>query len=1281
MTFVTGPASRALAMRFLGGFAVWLGDAPLTGFPYDKVRALLAYLALEPGAHSREHLADLLWPGSDAERARRNLRGCLFDLRRLLGDAGIKAGSAESFLIEATQKTLRLRAEARYRLDVADFLAGASLSPDAPGLLEPCVAHYRGPLLAGLSVPDAPEFEAWLTARREGLHRQALGLFERLAAHHESQGHDAKALQYAQRAIEVDPWRESLQCNYLRLLAKRSPSAAEAHFENYRRALDQELGIPPEPRTLALAERLGQPGAPGDRPAGDSTRPERRRLAVLACDWEPRPGVDPEDAARALAGLLALAADTVRGHGGHVAVEQGGELLVFFGYPGAREHAPRDAAHAALALGQAWHGVAGAADLVFRAGLHAGWGVASESGGPPDAAGTLTKTARRLAHAAPEGAAVASESLYGLIGRHFEWGDAVDGASVLRARRPSADFQDRDLPPLVGRRQELARLQAAWADAARGARVGALLLADAGKGKSRLAAALAQQAKQAGAVVTEMACQAESAHIPYFPFVEHLQRQMGLEDGASPGALRAAALHSLQRLGPGAQAGLPVLLHLLGLPVDGADGRGEEGARAPALLYPAERKEREQTLLAHLLGAEPGGPPRLLIVDDLHWADQATLELLERMLAAGPQAPMLVLCTARAAVPGPLAQRLAVQVALGPLSDQAIRALVTQLVEGPPLDDALLASIVGRADGVPLFAEELARAALAGGGAARVGGDVPATLWDVLAARLEGMGPAKRIAQYAACIGRDFGEDLLRAIAGAQDDVGGGLQVLQHAGLVHRRLGGPLYFRHALIRQAAYESLAQAERRQIHARLAQALRTDYAERVRAYPEILAHHLSESTHPAAAHAWWVAGTQAASRSALSDAIHDFQAGLAAVQALPESDPDRARDELRLQIGLGTALVGAQGYGSAEAKDCFHRAWALSASAPPGMDLFPLMWGLWMVGRHGEDEPPLEYADRLAHMAEGSTDPARRMAVEYAYGNNTLWLGEFARARVHLEAAIAWRAQVEGAESIARFGEDIGIAARALLAWVYWIEGDLPRARALADENVALARALGHAHSFGFAFSCAAVLYRHLRAPERAAALSAELLAYAQHHHLLLWQAAAAAVLGWAQAVQGDASGLVPIRQGLEGARVVFRVIEITFMAFWIDALLHLGRPAEALPLIDEALANAQAHHDTHFVPELLRMRGDALLQLQPADTAQALPLYREALRQSEACGAALFALRSATRIARLRARQGAQGEAQALLAPALARVVGLPGNPDLRDAQECLALCRTATGLV
>ncbi|MBV7427858.1 MULTISPECIES: AAA family ATPase [unclassified Acidovorax] len=1273
-TFVNGPLSRELAMRFLGGFDISRGQEAVTAFPYDKVRALLAYLALEPGEHRREHLADLLWPQVDAERARANLRGCLFDLRRALGDAQATATGSPP-LIEASQKTLRLRAGAGCHLDVADFLAGAGVPVDAPALLEQRVAHYRGPLLAGLYLPDAPEFEAWLAARREGLHRQALDMLERLVAHHELQGHGAKALQYAQRAIEVDPWREPLQRSYLRLLARRSPSAALTHYAAYRRAIAQELGAEPEPQTVALVERIGAAAAPhSPRPEGLAL-PERRRLAVLACDFEPRDGMDPEDAAAALAGLLEQGSGLVRGYAGHVVAAQGGELLAFFGYPSAREHAPRDAAQAALALVQTWRAAACAADLVPRVGLHAGWAFVAESQGPPDAAGTLTRTARRMAQAAPAGGVLASAALRGILEAHFQWGSAQEGAAVLLARRQAmrrGDAEERPASPLVGRRQELDRLLAAWGDAQRGRQVGVLLRADAGKGKSRLAAALAQQVRACGGRVAEVACQAESAHIPYFPFVEQLQRQMGPDHGtpadAHQGAVQAA-VQVLQELGTeAALAELPVLLHLLGLPMD----PGIAAAAQP--LYPAQRKEREQHLLARLFGPGSDGRPLLLVVEDLHWADQATSELLERMLAPDRDAPLLLLCTTRAQPHGPLAARLAVQLELAPLSYQSIRALVTQLEGGTRLGDSQMASIVGRADGVPLYAEELARAALAGGAGHS---EVPATLWDALAARLDGMGPAKRIAQYAACIGRDFGEDLLRAIAGPQDDVGGGLEVLQHAGVVRRRLGGPLYFRHALIRQAAYESLAQAERRRLHARLAEALRTDFSERVRAYPAILAHHLSESIHPAAAHAWWVAGTQAASRSVLGEAIHDFYAGLAAVQALPEDDPGRARDELLLQVGLGTALVGAQGYGSDAARDCFHRAWALAASAPPGMDLFPLMWGLWMVGRHSEDEHPLEYADRLARMAAGSADPARRMAVEYAYGNNTLWLGEFARSRGHLEAAIGWSTRVGSAESIARFGEDIGIAARALLAWVHWIEGDLPRARALADDNVALARTLGHAHSFGFAFSCAAVLYRHLRDPEHAAALSAELLAYAQHHRLLLWQAAAAAVLGWAQAVQGDARALTPIREGLEGARQVFRVIEITFMAFLIDALLHLGRGAEALPAIDEALHKAAAHHDTHFVAELLRLRGDALLQLRPSDTAPALRLYRDALARSEACGAALFALRSATRIARLLAAQGACGEAAALLEPALARVSDLPGNPDLHEARECLAQCTAA----
>jgi len=1254
VSFLSSSASGAgLSLRFFGPFEVRLNEGPPVAFPYDKVRALLAYLALEPGEHPREALALLLWPNLQAEQARANLRRCVFDLRRSLGPAGGE-------WIGGGARALQLNSTALAHFDVPEFERSPTavlISPEELAQrLEQRLVLYRGPLLSGLSLPDAPEFEAWLQARRDALHRQALALLEELISHHEQRHETTRALQHARRALELEPWRESLQRSCMRLLARHSPEAALDHFDTFERQLEQELGVRPSPQTLQLAEQI-QRQCQSQAPAGVERPPrvERRRLVALVAELDLiNPG---EDATALLEQAMARAVASLQARGAHVALAERAELLAYFGHPVAREQAPRDAAEAALDLAAALQPLAA---LSWRVGLHAGWSHGSSEANRPDEAGTLAREARRLAWHAPARGLVLGQTLQRRLHSHFQWapGEGPDASShaLLLARRPTTpiDHGSEPQPPrLLGRQTELTQLTQLWQQVGQSGQAAALLLrAEPGLGKSRLAATLARQVQHEGGTVLTLRCQAESAHTPYFALLESLPVWLGLDSDAA--TRRDPSLGSaLATLGLNQPEHLR---HLLGL----LDSRPQTlEAAAQDDTHPAERKRREQALLCELIAGLGQGRPLLLWVEDLHWADGATLETLARLVAQG--SPVLLLATSRQTLPPALAHSGMGELSLGPLSTHAARELAQSLAEPQALSEAWQAAIVSRADGVPLFVEELTRAWLAG-----LSEQVPDSLWDVLAARLDSLGPAKHIAQLAAAIGRDFSDSLLLALGEPAERVAAGLEALLRSGLLRRQRSGAYHFKHALVRDAAYQSLPQAERRAIHARLAQVLRTHFAERLQAHPEILAHHLSEATDPGAAQAWLAAGRQAAARSAHAEALHDFQAGLAALQALPPTEAYRVRTELDLQVALGTLLVATEGYGSETAKTCFMQAWALSALAPPEQDRFPLMWGLWMVGRSSADEHPLEFADRLRDQAGPNPDAATQLAVAYAYGNNTLWLGELVQAQAHLEEAVALSRQVSGSTLVRRFGEDIGVAARALLSWVCWLQGRLEAARTLAQENVQYARQLDHAHSLGYALGCAAVLHRHLGDLEGAAALSHELLAHGQRHQLLLWQAGGATVLGWTLATQGDDRGLDTLHQGVAGARQAFRIIELTFMHILADALLRLGRSEEALAVTRDALTRAQANHDLHLVADFLRLQGDALMQQPHADhSSEAAGLYQQGWQVAQTQGAHLLALRCATALARLWQGTARQAEAQAGLSQALARV-DAPAQPvDMR----------------
>jgi DNA-binding SARP family transcriptional activator len=270
-------AMARLELSLLGGFRASVDGSPITGFDTDKTRALLVYVCVEAShPHGREALAGLLWPELPEEAARRNLRNSLFKLRQAIGDEG--AGQAP--LLHVTPQTVQLDPNADYWLDLAEFtnLVAACRAHRHRKLghcttcharLQQVAALYRGDFLRGSHLADCQEFEEWLVLKREALHREAIDTLGRLSTYHEARAEYGQALQYAYRQLELEPWREEVHRQAMRLLAVTGQrSAALAQFENCRRTLAQELSAEPSEETVALYESIKA----GNRDQGSGVR-------------------------------------------------------------------------------------------------------------------------------------------------------------------------------------------------------------------------------------------------------------------------------------------------------------------------------------------------------------------------------------------------------------------------------------------------------------------------------------------------------------------------------------------------------------------------------------------------------------------------------------------------------------------------------------------------------------------------------------------------------------------------------------------------------------------------------------------------------------------------------------------------------------------------------------------------------------------------------------------------------------------------------------------------
>lgn len=1238
----SSPAIPALSLHFLGGFKVVCDAAPLSGFAYDKVRALLAYLACNRGQPlPRERLADLLWPSCRSATARGNLRRTLHDLRTALGDS---TEGTSCLLIE--RQCLGFTAHTGQAwLDVQQFLAEPppELADDTQTLQQQ-LALYRGPFLAGLSLPDAPDFEIWLEQQRERIKARALCLLRRLSLNQERNGQLEAAIATLHQEVSLEPWAESGHRHLMRLLASKGQTAAAlAQYEICRAILAQELGISPDAETQELHRRIRQGEMPGSTPTSispTSAQPaqERRLICVLLTEVIPLEIMADWQATEMLGDAHGSCMETLHRHGGHCLPLHMGRILAYFGYPDALEDMPQRAAMAALGLVQQ-HGVG--SPLRLRAVLHCGWALHDHRYHLPDATGQLTEQVTQLLAHSSWGEVSLTPEMARLIERHFLVTPVFQDTALPMQRivAPSGTAQGHDRPsrpqpPLVGRRSELGLLELLWARTCKGERQHLLLQGEPGIGKSRLVQALLERLQPGKGTWRLLRCSPESRHTPYHPIIDLLQRRLG-QLPVPPAHQPDVQLRQLERwlapTGSPLRPHLPALAALLGFTTTPEPESGS----------PQQRKQaREQAILA-LLASLASQQPLLLIIEDLHWADPSTLELLKHFLASGQQA-IFTLLTARPDFAAPSALP---SLALGPLSaHQTVRLARLSCAPGQPLQRQQLATLLGKSDGIPLYIEEMARSY-----SESPGEQLPDTLWSLLASRLESVGSAARqLAQQAAAIGREFPLELLEALwEDSNSTFVQALKRLQQSGLIQPGNRTEGRFRHALIRDAAYQTLAPRERRQLHGRLAQLLQGRFHKLVSEAPERLAQHLGDAGQPlAAAQTWLQAGRLAVSQSANQEAIFHFQAGLNQLTLQPHSSAHQEAQanalELSLQAALGNTLIAVQGYGSSAAKQCFARALTLSRTVPGNTELFPVIWGLWLGGRSCTPEAyPLEFNQQLERIALNTGAADQKMQAHYAYGNNLFWLARYDEARQHLQQAISLGQSLPAARLIHLYGEDTRISSGSFLSWLQLICGDENAALATSAATLQQARQLGHAHSLGFALTFAAMLQRLRHHPAATEQLADELLQLAHHHELALWQAAGASLKGWSLAVRGNPEGLAAIRHAVAAARVAMVVVEATFMALEADACLHLGYYTECQNCVEASLKVCQQREDFYFQPELMRLGAQALIAQTPASPtqhAQALQLLQQAASLASQQGAVLFRKR-ADKLCRTMAEEG------------------------------------------
>jgi class 3 adenylate cyclase/predicted ATPase len=1045
---------------------------------------------------------------------------------------------------------------------------------------------------------------------------------------------------------------------------------------------------------LEISSRLGETS---------SSPSERRHLTVLFCDIVQSTALakllDPEDLSQLMRSYYDRCGEAIRCFDGVIVSYIGDGIMTLFGYPRSHEDDAERAVHAALKIIDVSKTVCprGHPPIRVRIGIASGVVVVGEDKlhaltREKSVVGETPNLAAHLQSVAAPNSVLISQATRKLVGDVFELeemelhnlkGRSETAWKIIGLKASTSRFEAhvRTLTNFVGRDQEVALLIDRWEQVNQGEGQVVLLAGEAGIGKSRIVENFRQMVSGPSQLILRYQCSPYHVDSALYPVITELERtaKMASTEASSVRLEKIGGL--LQEEGLNLDEMLPVLAALLSIAT---------GDRYPPPdLDPQRRKERTLSVLVERIINLGAKNTVLMVVEDVHWADPTTLEFFGRLIQKLEESRILLIMTYRPEFTAPWTGHAHVTALfLNRLGRRHCRAMVKAIANRKSLPAAVMDQIIAKTDGVPLFVEELTKTLLESG-LLREESDgwvlsgplqefaIPATLHDSLLARLERLPSVKEVAQLGAAIGREFPYNLLEAVSPmSESDLKWALDRLASAELIFVRGTPPAasyVFKHALVQDAAYETMLKSKRQQLHGHIAKVLEDRFPGIAHTQPEVLAHHYTEAALPKIAITWWgKAGELAIRRSADTEAVRHFSRAIELLQREPESR-ERDESELAMRVKLSGPLIATRGYVTPELAENYANAWQLCSRLKEEKSIFPVMYGQWVIPYvRGDMAAALVNSERFLHQAERQSDTGLLMMGHRIYGSSLVWRGDAQQGSKHLQQALSLYNAAEHDRLAYVFSQHPRTAALAHLCLGLQHLGFIDQAMDAGWQAISDAKRIGHFNSIAYSLCFVSLLIMLRRDVATLRTTAGELMQIARQYRASYWALWAKPMLGWIAAQEGN------IDTGIHQMHESAEALQKQNANLWVPQTLLLeaeilGNAKQyqhAHKLLDAAQALIEPLDQRFYEGELHRVRGTVLMAEKP-NSPDGLKSLDCAINVARRQNSRFLELRACVSKARVWRDRGLHDDARKIVAPVYSWFTEGLDTIDLREARDFL----------